>query len=389
MNHKLKILLVMHKMNLGGTEKSLLSFLSSLKKEDYDIELLLLKDGGLLRDKVPECVNVKIFPGFENIQPIINDPPLKNVKFFFTRKDFVMCIRILWAYLKIKITRNWYYNYELALKNNAFKLKTDIAIAYAGPHNFITYFVVKNVTANKKIQWIHFDVSKVLSNARFGDAFYPNFDAFYCVSENAKKEFEKMFPEHKPKTKVFENIVNRHKILKMGFDGESFDDAYNGLRIVTLGRLSSEKGQQMIPEVVKRLQNLNSNFRWYLIGDGNLRDQIEKKIFEYNLQDCLILLGSKTNPYGYLNACDIYVQTSLHEGYCITLREAQIFKKPIVTTNFLSASNLIEQGVNGLIVDISEEGLFLGVKKVIKDKTLRDKLSNATSIKETTNTIVL
>ena len=184
-----------------------------------------------------------------------------------------------------------------------------------------------------------------------------------------------MFPTTKHSTVVFRNQVSQTALQKKAAKGEGFSDNFTGMRIVTLGRLSKEKGQHMIPEVVSRLKNEGFTFRWYLIGDGNLRTVIEKSIANLKIEDQIILLGSKLNPYPYLKVCDLYVQTSLHEGYCITLHEAKVFGKPVVTTNFLSASNLIGNEVDGLIVDISKEGLYTGVKKLLEDDNLRKKLS--------------
>src|SRR5699024_5545286 len=123
---------------------------------------------------------------------------------------------------------------------------------------------------------------------------------------------------------VFENIVSAKELQYLAKDGESFSDGYHGLRIVTLGRLSKEKGPQLIPEVVKRLKEEGFRFRWYLIGDGNLRGAMEAIIKKLNIQNELVLLGAQTNPYAYLKDAEVYVQPSLTEGYGISLKEAQV-----------------------------------------------------------------
>ena len=129
------------------------------------------------------------------------------------------------------------------------------------------------------------------------------------------------------------------------------------------------------------------NFKWYLIGDGALRSSLEDQINFLHIDSNLILLGSKLNPYAYLQDCNLYVQTSLHEGYCLTIHEAKMFDKPVVTTAVMSASNLIMDGSDGLIVPISEEGIYQGVKRLLDYSQLRIMFSKALLAKDTSDEI--
>ena len=384
---KISILLMSHKMNLGGTEKALLSFLNGLDNKKHHVTLLLLESGGDLFDAIPEWVQVEILPNFEEIKPIIFSPPHHLAKSKFLSGKFFEAFRTIKRYFTIKLTDRWYVNYIYALKNTPIIYHADVAIAFAGPSDFITYYVSEKVQAKTKYQWIHFDVGEVIQNKKFGNTYYPLFDKIFCVSENAKRSFEKMFPLLLSKTSVFKNIVSHALVREQSTKGDTFSDSYNGLRIITLGRLSQEKGQDMIPEVVYKLKKEGFNFRWYLIGDGKLYPEMQKKIISYNLEEDLILLGSKKNPYGYLRDCDVYVQTSRHEGYCLTLHEAKVFNKPVVTTNFLSASNLVKNKEDGLIVETSVEGLFEGVKSLLAEEQLRNRLSHSVLVKDTSSEI--
>lgn len=377
----MRILFFLINMNLGGTEKSFLNLINELPK-DVEVDLLLLENRGQLMTEIPSNVNIKII----NNSSIINQYISLGARQFGFQKIkegnvllFLMCmIQFLLDKLNVGINPYWAINNYIKPLDKEY----DVSIAYAGIHNFIAHFIVNNTTSRKKMLWIHFDVSKVLTDTKFGNRFYDEFDRFLCVSENAKYEFVKMFPKLERKTDVFENIVSDKFIKEQAEVGETFNDNFEGLRIVTLGRLSSEKGQQMIPEVVKRLKENQVDFRWYLIGDGNLRQQLLDDIEKYNINNHLILLGSKVNPYGFLKNCDIYVQTSLHEGYCITLHEAKIFNKPVITTDFLSATNLIKNNEDGLIVDISEDGIYNGVKILIDNPEIRKTMACSRLIKE-------
>ena len=240
---------------------------------------------------------------------------------------------------------------------------------------FISYFVANKIKAKKKVQWIHFDITKIGLNYSFARKIYSKFDKVFVVSEQAKEKVIENIPSLKDNVEVFYNIVSRNLVRKMS-EGESFTDRFNGIRILTVGRLSKEKGQYMTIPVLAKLKSEGYNIRWYCIGDGNYKSECERLRKEYNLENEYILLGSKTNPYPYMKDCDIYVQPSLHEGYCITLAEARCFENPIVATDFTGAKEqLIETGC-GLVSDISEEGLYIKIKEVLDNNKLRDDIKS-------------
>jgi glycosyltransferase involved in cell wall biosynthesis len=247
----------------------------------------------------------------------------------------------------------------------------DTAIAYAGPSDFISYLIVKKVQAKKKIQWIHFDVTKVLSNANFGNKYYSYFDKIACVSDSAKSVFDGYFTKFSGKTIVFENIVSASKLNDLADAGATFEDDFTGLRLLTLGRISSEKGQFMIPDIVEALLSKRISFRWYCIGDGSEFLALQEEINKRELQEYIVLLGAKLNPYRFLRDCDIYVQTSLHEGYGITMKEAKCFYKPCVVTNVVSAKDFFCNGENAIITAINPQSIAEGVLKLIEDDSLR------------------
>lgn len=360
-------------MNLGGTEKALLALLNELDLKKNEITILLLEKKGELLNQIPPEVKVEVLNGFDRMKPIIFDPPRYYAIADFKKGNILKAFRTLVRYMKVKLRNSWYYNYIEALKDYSIRYSADIAVAFAGPSDFISYLILSNVDAKRKYQWIHFDIAEMIINSNFGNQFYPYFDKIFCVSENAKDTFVKTFPQFESKTEVFENIVSENLIRHQAEIGESFNDDFNGIRLLTLGRLSEEKGQQMIPAVVKRLKDDGFDFRWYLIGEGNLRAELEEKIKKLGIENELILLGLKINPYPYLKDCNLYVQTSLHEGYCLTMHEAKIFNRSVVTTKVLSASNLIEDQEDGLIVPISIDGIYFGVRELITNKTKREK----------------
>lgn len=366
----MKVLFVLINMNIGGTEKALLNLLEVLPT-NYQVDILLLEKKGGFLNEIPKRIKVLEFEHAGKINVFLKKSPHQVVFDLFKRRKIREGIYALVNYLKWKLIKDitiTYKNFDKYVPH--LKQKYDIAISYAGPHDFISYYVVNKVKATRKIQWIHFDVSKLGGDEKFGDKYYNYFSKILCVSHSSANSMRQKYPKLKERINVFENIILKNEITSLIDLGDSYSDDFKGVRLCTLGRLSHEKGQFMIPLIVKRLKDLGYNFRWYCIGEGGLRKRIESEIERLDIKNELILLGLKKNPYRFLKDSDIYVQTSLHEGYGLTMREAKVINVPMVVTNVASASEIIEHGKTGVIVDINEDSLFKGVRKMLDEEQL-------------------
>lgn len=372
-----KVLFMVSSMNIGGVEKSLLSLLSVIPKEKYNITVLVLEKKGGFLEQIPECVKVEEAVWFKSVKPIVMQSPKQTIKDYYKNKEYTKIPSFICSYFISKQLNNRYIYYKKIFKdvpNNTNKY--DIAIAYQGPTDIVDYYIANKVTATKKISWVHFDVSKHRINEKLYNKLYDMFDKVFVVSKEAKKRLIEKIPAVKNKADVFLNIVSYNLINEMSKEKIEFDDDYKGIKIVTVGRLSKEKGQDLAIKVLSRLRKDGYDIRWYCIGDGNNRKDYEMLIDKYNLKYEFILLGAMPNPYPYIAKADIYVQTSRHEGYCLTLAEAKCLEKPIVTTNFVGAYEQIEDGYTGFIVGCNEEELYKKVKYLVDNKIERDKLSN-------------
>lgn len=358
-------------MNVGGTEKALLNMINEIPTSEYEVTILMLENCGGFISSIPDWVNIKYIDEFYKIKPILNKPPIQVAKDYLNKGNLISSLNIAFIHTISKLIgdRSLYFKYVI---RNYPKLKEeyDIAVAYAGPMDFITYFILSKVIAKKKIQWIHFDITKVGLNLQFVSRFYRKFDKVFVVSEEARKNFIDKVPFLKDKTEVFYNIVSEKSILELSNCGERFQDNFEGVRILTVGRLSEEKGQDLSIKALYKLRQDGYKVRWYCIGEGAYRTECERLIKNYKLENDYILLGSSTNPYRYMKECDLYVQSSRYEGYCITLREARCFDNPIVTTNFTGASEQIKNKITGLICDISEDSIYTALKKLLDNKGL-------------------
>ena len=255
--------------------------------------------------------------------------------------------------------------------------------------DFITYFILNKVKAKRKAQWIHFDVTKIGFNKKFAEKNYKKFDKIFVVSEEGREKLINLIPDLNNKVEVFFNIMSCNLIENMSKNEKGFNDSFNGVRILTVGRLSREKGQDLTINALARLKNDGYNIKWYCIGDGHEKDNYKQIIKNLNIENDYILLGPKLNPYPFMKQCDIYVQPSRHEGYCITLGEARCFDNPIVTTNFTGANEQIKNEITGLVCNISEDGIYNAIKRLLDEKDLFNRIKNNlnTEVIDSTNEI--
>lgn len=377
-----KILFVINSLTIGGSEKSLVSLLNILDYDKYDVDLLMLKRGETFEKYVPDRVKVLDIPkyyGFLNNNKI-KSSPLEKIKYIHCR---IQCsIELRTNRYKKEIMNNQQIFYKNQ-KNILEKLDKnyDVAIAYA--QGFPTYFVADKVNASKKIAWINCDYTATLYDKKMDEGFYEKFNNIIAVSESGKQSIINVNRNYEKKIEVIKDIVNPELIIKMSREIiENFDEKY--INILTVARLViTYKGYDMLIRSAKLLKENKYKFKWYVIGDGPDRKEIEKLIESNNITNEVILLGSKDNPYPYMKNCDIYAQTSRKEGFGLTVVEAKILKKPIVCTRFTSAKEIINDGIDGLIVDIDENSIFKGIKRYIEDINFKKAIQfNLNKVKE-------
>ncbi len=386
-NMKKKIIFMLINMNVGGTEKALLNMIHEIPKEEYDITLLMLEKYGGFLNSIPTHVQIEYYNGYKDIKHILNQPPNITAVSLLKAGKVIKALNIILIHLLSKIMKERSIFFKYLIKGyQENETEYDLAVAYAGPMDFISYFVIKKIKAKKKVQWVHFDVNKIGFNERFAAKIYKKFDRIFVVSNQGKNKLITMLPVLKGKTDTFFNLISPNSIDQMANEGNGFEDNFKGIRILTVGRLTKEKGQDLIIPVLAKLKHNGYNVRWYCIGDGSARKEYEDLIDKYNIKNDFILLGANPNPYPFMKQCDIYVQPSRHEGYCITLSEAKIFNKPIITTNFTGASEQIIDNETGLIVNFDEQEMFKALKRFLDDQKLKNKIKGYSQYKVLNNT---
>ncbi len=360
---KKKVAVLLPWLKMGRTNKIALNFMEELSSY-CDVPLILSEHTGELLDEVPEKITLVI----DEMKPFkkMFYSDLKKFRIFSIIRDFIY-------YGKIKMGKDNIDNYKYIVDRHDYicDTKFDCAISYHGQSPERLLNLLYRVHSKRKVAWIHGEMTFSKDKCQRLQKFYDKIDHFFFVSGPTKNSFEKVISVGEGKTTIYHNPINKEDILKKSkekFSPPFSDDCIN---ILTVGRVSAEKGQDMIPKITRKLIDSGYNIRWYIIGDGDMCPEIEQLIREEQVKEYVRLLGVKTNPYCYMKECDIYVQPSYTEGYSTTICEAGMLGKAIVGTKPSGGiRDQITDGEDGLIVDASVEGIAEGISKLLLDEKL-------------------
>ena len=398
---KKRIFISMHYLELGGAEISLIGLLQALDYSRYDVDLFIHRHQGELMTFIPKEIN--LLPEITAYACI--ESPLTEA---IHRRQ----LGVAWGRLKAKWRARRYQPRDASLPQCAiFQYiaqevepylpsleqygEYDLAISFLQPHNY----VLSKVKAKKKVCWIHTDYTKVEFDVDAELPIWSAYDHIVSISPDVTKTFLQVFPSLKDKILEMENILSPAFVRQRAeeFDASADMPKYSDvINILSVGRYSDAKNYDSVPDICRLINlnlletygtseqaranaNLNNEdkltVRWFLIGYGDDR-LIRQKIHEAGMEDNVILLGKRTNPYPYMKACDIYAQPSRYEGKSVTVREAQMLCKPVVVTNYPTAKSQIQDGVDGVIVPMDNEACAKGIVDFIQNKQLQGEIVN-------------
>jgi len=377
---KMRVFISMHYMELGGAEISLIGLLQALDYSKYDVDLFVHRHQGELMAFIPKEVNV--LPEI-TAYACIESPLTEAIR----RRQF----GVVWGRLKAKWRARRYQPRNAALPQCAiFQYvaqevepylpslehygEYDLAISYLQPHNY----VLGKVKAKKKICWIHTDYTKVEFDVDAELPIWTAYDHIVSISPDVTKTFLRIFPSLENRIVEIENILSSEFVRKRAEEtdvSEEMPRYDKRVNILSVGRFSEAKNYDNVPDICRRVRVQGVDLRWYIIGFGDV-SLIRQKIHEAGMEEYVILLGKRTNPYPYMKTCDIYAQPSRYEGKSVTVREAQMLCKPVVITNYPTAKSQIQDGIDGVIVPMDNEGCAKGIADFIKNKQLQDDIVN-------------
>ena len=384
---KPSILIFSQAMELGGVERSLLGLLDSIDYDRYDIDLFLMRHSGELMPYLnPKAALLPELAQYASLAV----PMASLIK---TGQFGVLCGRLSGKLAaqrfdkrhpgsKPSVTALTYsHKYTLRSMPQLSGKTYDLAVSFLTPH----YFVRERVKAKKYAAWIHTDYTALNFDRASELAMWGEYDAICGVSAQASESFKTAFPELAGKVQTIENILPRELIRKQAQLPQEDMPTGTGKVLLSVGRFCDAKNFDNVPDICRRLVADGLDVKWYIIGYGGDEALIRQRIAEAGMQERVIILGKKDNPYPYMRACDLYVQPSRYEGKAVTVREAQLLGKPVVITSYATSASQLEDGVDGVIVPMDNAGCAVGIAALLRDPERMRQLSDNCKTRDYTN----
>ena len=353
---KKKVLFVNYNMIIGGSTTSLISLLSSLDKDRYDIDLLLYKNEGPLLNMIPKEVNL-LPQAFKNYNSFIK-ATLFVLTGYARKSRNENAKNGLGGYSSQLLA-----DYQAKYLSRKLQEKYDYAIGYL--EGWADRYVAYNVYADHKIGWLHSTFRNLAPIDSLERSWMNKVNKIVCVSEACRKDFVDSMPEMIEKSLTIENILDSRAIKQRSlFDPKHDSDyedfiRYEGFKIITICRLSIQtKGLDRIVKAAKMLKEKGRLYLWYIIGEGEDRERLEEMISNNSVGDCVKLIGKRDNPYPYIRHSDLMCMPSRWEGKPMIVTESLILGIPCLVTNYLSAKEQIIDRKTGFIVENTDNSII-------------------------------
>ena len=351
---------------IGGIESSLLNILNNLCCDtEYVIDLCVIGNYISPTTVIPE--NVHIIQGNRILEYACSE--LKDLKKDKSKTEIIMAVLV--KCLKKAIGYKRILNFCLKSMKN--KEKYDVAISFSNDKFNGEYiggsddYILRCCDAQRKIAWIHNDARQHGMTKEICLAHYKDFDYVVNVSEGCKKIFDEIVPEYKGKSKVVTNTLNLMGIEKRK-SGISPYKSNGKINLLTVARMDNQ--QKRIDRVLdccrKFKEEKINNVFWTVVGDGPDFEMLKKQAAQFELDDYLVFVGRKSNAIPYMQYADLFVQTSDYEAYSMVLIEALSVGCPCICTNYESAHNIIENDVNGWLVEKTSEAIYEKIRETIE-----------------------
>ncbi len=385
-----KILIVSHAMELGGAERALLGLLNNMDYSKYSVDLFLERHTGELFEHIPDKVNLLPENSAYASMAVPALQVLRKMKFgvalgrYLGKKkadDYITRNGIRdGADVLINYSQKYTVKYMPMISDKEY----DLVISFLTPH----YFAAEKTKGKVKIAWIHTDYSAVEIDKASELEMWNRYDKIISISDEVTKSFLKVLPELKEKIIVVPNMHPADFIKSKADDFVPEDEIpHNGaVNLLSIGRFCVAKNFDNLPFICKELIETHKlNIRWYIIGYGTDAGLIEANIHKAGMENNVIILGKKSNPYPYIKRCDFYVQPSRYEGNAVTVNEALILQKKVIITDYSTSAGQINHGVDGVIVPLENKACANGMADFIGNIHLQKKIESNVSASDFSN----
>ena len=373
---KPRIFINLHYLEIGGAERSLLGLLNAFDTNKVDVDLFLNQHTGAFMSLIP--TKIHLLPEIPVYSAI--ERPMKTI---LKEGHFGVFLGRMIGRIKFKrythklgkrrdgtATHYVFDGVSPFLPSLKYLGHYDLAISFLDP----PHIVQDKIDASIKIEWIHTDWSTVEVNEKLVESRWGRNDYIISISKSVTKQFLQRFPKFESKIIEIQNIISPDFVRRQASLPEDMKDLIkDGLILCSVGRITFAKNFDNIPFIAKILKSKGLKFHWYVVGPGN-HDKIDETMLSEKVDDCVHFIGPKSNPYPWIEACDIYVQPSRYEGHSVTVREAQILSKPVIITNYPTASSQILNDIDGIICGMDNNSIAEAILSLAKDASKQKNL---------------
>lgn len=366
----MKILFVISNLEIGGTRRSLLNLLSYMSNYDVDLDLLVFSPYGAYENSVPD--KIKIIKGNLLMQGHFAEKKTLNhqYKLLFYRAIGSLGTRVIgedrfWDFVLQKFSRD--------------KIKDDYDAVVGFQEGFSNFFT-SFTHIKPRLIWIHNDYNNIPTYRTRNEEAYLDINRIFFVAETAKKSFAKAFPSLESRMSVIKNIVPIGDIRKKAQEEISEEYYQKGkINLISVGRIEKQKAFDRIIGILQRLGEQRKQINWIIVGEGSQKNIIQNMLFQNGFQDIVKFIGTRSNPYPYMAKADLFVLTSEYESQPMVIMESLITGTPVISTNFDSAYELLEDKKYGVICDNTEEGIANKLLEVVNNPEILMEMKRYTS----------
>lgn len=386
---KKKILFVVNTLGRAGAETALLELLKRLDSREYELFLYVILGQGEMVGSLPSHVKL-LNAGFSSSSVLAKKGKRRMVRTivsaFFRNGGCCGKLRFIVKNLGAMRRKGLFQPDKLLwrmLSDGAqrFPVRFDMAVAYL--EGASAYYVADHVKADKKCAFVHIDYESAGYTREMDQGCWDRFDRIFTVSDEVRSHFLAVYPEYASKTEIFHNLIDQEGIRRRAKERGGFRDTYHGRRLLTVGRLTYQKAYDIAVDAMKLLKDSGCRARWYVLGEGDQRSMLEKKIAAAGLEEDFVLLGAVSNPFPYYVQADLYIHATRFEGKSIAIQEAQTLGCAVIASDCNGNREQISDGEDGILCELTPRAVADSIAGLLADDEKRKRLGQAAARKTT------
>lgn len=357
---KKKIIFVTQALWIGGIETALVNLLNRIDHDRYEVTVLTVRREREMASRLPEHCRLIVADRHEAVSV---EKPYRFARLFHLTEPATNPSRLHRALMWLTPAVKWVENrlYIRYIRENLPRERYDACVIYSDVE---AETAVRAVQADKFVMFYHHGAMRRVYHDDIG---YRKSSAVVAVSQIQAGKLKAFRPEYADKIRVIHNLTDVDGIRKKGNADVGAVFEQDRFHIVSCGRVSQEKGMDLAVQACARLVNAgHTNIRWWIVGGGPAEAEVRAEIARLGMQEYVSMVGMQKNPYPYIQAADLYVQPSRFEGYPLSILEALILGKAIVSTDNGGAGEILEDGVTGVLCPISAEGIAEAVGQLLE-----------------------